>query len=184
MIARVMPRRRRPPSQTWRTFLKNHLGSTVAVDFFAVPTLTCPILCVFVVLAHDRRRILHVNVTRHPTSGWTRLQVREAFPDQANARFLLHDGDATFDAAFGRTVGTFGLTSVRTAPRSPWQNPYVADGRSSNRPNRWRNMAGTSAWTSSNRPLRRCHQKRSSAALAPALMNSRRTCIRVVCTEC
>lgn len=68
-ISRLMPRRRTPPSQTWRTFLENHLRSTVAVDFFAVPTLTCRILLVFVVLAHDRRHILHVNVTRHPTSA-------------------------------------------------------------------------------------------------------------------
>ena len=77
-----MPRRRTPPSQSWRTFLKNHLGSTVAVDFFAVPTLTCRILFVFVVLAHDRRRILHLNVTRHPTSAWTRQQLREAFSER------------------------------------------------------------------------------------------------------
>ena len=87
-ISRLMPRRRTPPSQTWRTFLENHVGSTVAIDFFAVPTLTCRILFVFVVLAHDRRRILHVNVTQHPTSAWTRQQLREAFPHDANARFL------------------------------------------------------------------------------------------------
>jgi putative transposase len=124
-VSRLMPRRRKPPSQNWRTFLKNHLDSTVAVDFFAVPTLTCRILLVFVVLAHDRRRILHVNVTRHPTSAWTRQQLRETFSDDATARFLLHDGDATFDAAFGRAVEAFGLASVRTAPSSPWQNPYV-----------------------------------------------------------
>ena len=79
-ISRLMPRRRTPPSQTWRTFLENHLGSTVAIDFFSVPTLTCRILFVFVLLAHDRRRILHVNVTHHPTSAWTRQQLREAFP--------------------------------------------------------------------------------------------------------
>jgi len=120
-VSRLMPERRKPPSQSWRTFLKNHLGSTVAVDFFAVPTLICRILFVFVVLAHDRRRILHVNVTRHPTSAWTRQQLRESFPDDATARFLLHDGDATFDAAFSRTAEALGLTSVRTAPRSPWQ---------------------------------------------------------------
>jgi putative transposase len=71
-VSRLMPRLRTPPSQSWRTFLTNHLGSTVSVDFFAVPTLTCQLLFVFVVLAHDRRRILHVNVTQHPTSGWTR----------------------------------------------------------------------------------------------------------------
>jgi hypothetical protein len=124
-VSRLMPERRKPPSQSWRTFLKNHLGSTVAVDFFAVPTLTCRILFVFVVLAHDRRRILHVNGTRHPTSAWTRQQLRESFPDDATARFLLHDGDATFDAAFERTAEAFGLTSVRTFPGSPWQNPYA-----------------------------------------------------------
>ena len=119
-----MLRRRTPPSQTWRTFLENHL-STVAIEFFAVPTLTCRILFVFVVLAHDRRRILHVNVTQHPTSAWTRQQLREAFPHDANARFLLHDRDTTFDAAFDQAVEAFGLAAVPTAPRSPWQNPYV-----------------------------------------------------------
>jgi putative transposase len=124
-VSRLMPRRRKPPSQSWRTFLKNHLGSTVAVDFFAVPTLTCRILFVFVALAHDRRRILHVNVTGHPTSAWAGQQLRESFPDDATARFLLHDGDATFDAASSRPAEALGLTSVRTAPRSPWQNPCV-----------------------------------------------------------
>lgn len=88
-------------------------------------TLSCRILFVFLLLAHDRRRILHVDVTRHPTSAWACQQLREAFPNEANARFLLHDCDTTFDAAFGRTVEAFGLTSVRTAPRWPWQNPYV-----------------------------------------------------------
>jgi transposase InsO family protein len=98
-ISRLMPRRRTPPSQTWRTFLENHVGSTVAIDFFPVPTLTWRILFVFV--------------------------VREALPDDAQARFLLHDRDTTFDAAFARAIEAFGLTAVRTAPRSPWQNPYV-----------------------------------------------------------
>ena len=124
-ISRLMPRRQTPPSPTWRTFLKNHLGSPVAIDFFAVPTFTWRILFVFMGLAHDRRRILHVNVTPHPTSAWTRQQLREAFPNDANARFLVHDRDTTFDAAFSRTVEAFGLTAVRTAPRSPWQNPYA-----------------------------------------------------------
>ena len=118
-VSRLMPRPQKAPSQSWRTFLKNHLDSTVEVDFFAVPTLTCRILFVFVVLAHDRRRILHLNVTRHPTSAWARQQLRETFSENATARFLLHDGDATFDAAFGRAVEAFGLTSLRTAPSSP-----------------------------------------------------------------
>jgi hypothetical protein len=79
-ISRLLPRRSRPPSQTWRTFLHHHVGSLVAVDFLTVPTITCRLLFVLVVFAHDRRRILHVNVTPHPTSAWTRQQLREALP--------------------------------------------------------------------------------------------------------
>ena len=124
-VSRLMPRRRRPPSQTWRTFLQNHVGSLVALDFFTVPTITGRLWFVLVVLVHERRRILHVNVTQHPTSAWTRQQLREAFPCDVRARFLVHDRDAIFDAAFDRSVAAFGLTTVRTAPRSPWQNPYV-----------------------------------------------------------
>jgi len=126
-VSRLMPRRHRPPSQTWRTFLTNHVGSLVAIDFFTVPTITCRLLYALVVLAHDRRRILHINVTQHPTSAWTRQQLREAFPwdDVPSTGFVLHDRDTIFDAAFGRSVADFGLTAVRTAPRSPWQNPYV-----------------------------------------------------------
>ena len=77
-------------------------------------------------VASDRRRILHVNVTPHPTSAWTRQQLREALPHDAPARFLLHDRDTTFDPAFGRAVEAFGLTAVRTAPRSPWQKDYAS----------------------------------------------------------
>ena len=79
-VSRLMPRRRRPPSQTWRTFLQNHASALVALDFFTVPTIAGRVLFVLVVLAHERRRILHVNVTPHPTSAWTRQQLREAFP--------------------------------------------------------------------------------------------------------
>ena len=89
------------------------------------PTITCRVLFVFVVLAHDRRRILHVNVTPHPTSTWTRQQLREAFPWHVPSRFLLHDRDAIFDVALRSTVAALGLAEVRTAPRSPWQNPFV-----------------------------------------------------------
>ena len=124
-VSRLMPRRRRPPSQTWRTFLQNHTSALVALDFFTVPTLTGRVLFVLVVLAHERRRILHVNVTAHPTSAWTRQQLREAFPWEVTPRYLLHDRDAIFDDAFRRSVTALGLTDGRTAPRSPWQNPYV-----------------------------------------------------------
>ena len=79
-VGKYMVRRRKPPSQTWRTFLENHLTTMVSVDFFTVPTIRFQVLYVFLVLAHDRRRILHFNVTAHPTAEWTAQQLREAFP--------------------------------------------------------------------------------------------------------
>ena len=78
-VAKYMPRRTKPPSSTWRTFLENHIGQIVAVDFFTVPTATFRVLFVFVVIAHDRRRVLHFNVTEYPTAGWTGQQIRDAF---------------------------------------------------------------------------------------------------------
>jgi hypothetical protein len=86
-VSKYMGRRRGPPSQTWRTFLKNHLTTTVSVDFFTVPTIRFQVLYVFLVLAHDRRRILHVGVTAHPTAAWTAQQLREAFPWDTAPRF-------------------------------------------------------------------------------------------------
>jgi len=124
-VSRLMPRRRRPPSQTWRTFLQNHASSLVALDFFTVSTITGRVLFVLVVLAHERRRILHVTVTPPPTSAWTRQPLREACPWEVTPRCLLHDRDAIFADTFRRSVTTIGLTAVRTAPRSPWQHPYV-----------------------------------------------------------
>ena len=79
-VAKYMMRRDRPPSQTWRTFLANHLQQIAAADFFVVPTATCRLLFVLVILAHERRRVVHVAVTDHPTAAWTAQQLREAFP--------------------------------------------------------------------------------------------------------
>ena len=87
---------RRPPSQTWRTFLDNHVTQLVSIDFFTVPTLRFQILYVFLVLAHDRRRIVHCNVTARPTAEWTGQQLREAFPFDLLPRYLLRDRDAIF----------------------------------------------------------------------------------------
>ena len=87
-VSKYMMRRRRPPSQTWRTFLENHVQSLVSVDFFTVPTIRFQILYVFLVLAHDRRRILHFAVTAHPTATWTAEQLCEAFPWDTPRRFL------------------------------------------------------------------------------------------------
>ena len=82
-------RRPNPPSQTWRTFLENHVKSMVSVDFFTVPTIRFQVLYVFLVLAHERWRILHFGVTAHPTAEWTAQQLREAFPWETAPRYLL-----------------------------------------------------------------------------------------------
>ncbi len=92
-----MGRRRGPPSQTWRTFLRNHLGQIVAADCFVGPTATDRLLFVLVLLAHDRRRIRHVAVTAHPTAACTARQLREAFPWDEAPRYVIHDRDHTFD---------------------------------------------------------------------------------------
>jgi putative transposase len=121
-VAKYMGRRCQPPSQTWRTFLTNHVGQIVAADFFVVPTATYRLLFVLVLLAHDRRRIRHVAVTAHPTAAWTAQQLREAFPWDEAPRYLLHDRDQAF-ASLGATA--MGLEEVLTAPHAPWQNAFV-----------------------------------------------------------
>jgi transposase InsO family protein len=120
---RVRPRK--PPSPTWKTFLKTHVQGLVALDFFVVPTVTSRVLFVLVVLAHDRRRIVHFNVTEHPTAQWTAQQVVEAFPWDEAPRSLLRDRDRIYSAAFRQRVRHMGIKEVLTAPQSPWQNPYV-----------------------------------------------------------
>jgi putative transposase len=126
-VAKYMTRRsRRPPSQTWRTFLRNHLRTTVACDFFVVPTATFRLLFCFVILSHDRRRILHFNVTAHPTTAWTAQQIREVFSgDGTEPRYLLRDRDGVYGDAFRRVVRAIGIREILTAPQSPWQNPYA-----------------------------------------------------------
>jgi putative transposase len=123
-VAKYMGRNRRPPSQTWRTFLSNHVGQIVAADFFIVPTVTFRLVFVLVLLAHDRRRIRHVAVTAHPTAVWTAQQLREAFPWDEAPRYLIHDRDHAFDA-LKTTAKAMGIENVVTAPHAPWQNPFV-----------------------------------------------------------
>ena len=124
-VAKYMVRHRKPPSQTWRTFLENHVKSMVSVDFFTVPAIRFEILYVFLVLAHDRRRILHFGVTAHPTAEWTAQQLREAFPWDSAARYLLGDRDQIFGKDFVYQVKATGIKQVLSAPRSPWQRAYV-----------------------------------------------------------
>ena len=116
---------RTPPSQTWRTFLDNHLKTLVSVDFFVVPTIRFQILYVFLVLAHARRRIVHFAVTAHPTAEWTAQQMRKAFPWDSAPRYLLRDRDRIFGQDFVKQVKAMGIKQVLSAPRSPWQRAYV-----------------------------------------------------------
>ena len=122
-VAKYMMRQRKPPSQTWRTFLENHVQQLVAIDFLVVPTVSFRLLFVFVVLGHHRRHAMHFNVTAHPTAEWTGRQIAEAFPWDSAPRYLLHDRDCIYGAAFRQRVGELGIREVLTAPRSPWQNP-------------------------------------------------------------
>ncbi len=124
-VSKYMVRRRKPPSQTWRTFVDNHLKTLVSVDFFIVPTIRFQILYVFLVLAHDRRRIVHFAVTAHPTAEWTAQQMREAFPWDTAPRYLLRDRDRIFGHDFVQQVKGIGIKQVLAAPRSPWQRAYV-----------------------------------------------------------
>ena len=124
-VGKYMVRHRNPPSQTWRTFLENHLKSTVSIDFFTVPTLRFQVLYVFLVLAHDRRRIVHFNVTAHPTAEWTAQQLREAFPFEQVPKYLLRDRDGIFGADFTKQVEDLSIEQVLSAPRAPWQRAYI-----------------------------------------------------------
>jgi putative transposase len=120
-VSKYMVRRRKPPSQTWRTFLANHRAQIVAADFFVVPTATCRVLFVLVLLAHERRHVVHLAVTDHPTSAWTGQQLREAFPWDQAPRFLIRDRDHAFESWTDMTK-SMAIEEVLTAPRAPWQN--------------------------------------------------------------
>lgn len=124
-VAKCMPRRPKSPSQGWRTFLRNHLHETIAIDFAVVPTVAFRLLFAFVVLGLDRRRILHVNVTTNPTAEWTAQQLVEACPWETTAQYVIRDRDRIYGRAFRRRLAGLGLREVIIGWRSPWQNGYV-----------------------------------------------------------
>jgi len=124
-VAKYMIRQPKPPSQTWRTFLANHVGQIAAIDFFTVSTIGFRVLYVFLVLRHERRRVVHFNVTTSPTAHWTAQQIVEAFPLEEAPRFLLRDRDGIYGQNFRDRVKHMGIDEVLIAFRSPWQSPYV-----------------------------------------------------------
>ncbi len=124
-VEKYRPKLHKPTSPSWRTFLKQHMRDTVAVDFFTVSTARLRVLFVLVVLAHHRRRVVYFNVTEHPTAEWTAQQLVEAFPWESPPKYLLRDRDAIYGNRFRRRVRGLGMRDRPIAPRSPWQNPYV-----------------------------------------------------------
>jgi hypothetical protein len=111
-VSRLMPKKPGKPSQTWMTFLRNHVGQMVSVDFFTVPTMQLRVLYVFVILAHDRRRVLHFNVTENPTTAWTAQQIVEAFPEEMVPRYLVRDRDGIYGHDFTTRVDGLGIQQV------------------------------------------------------------------------
>jgi hypothetical protein len=122
-VEKYRPRVRKPPSPPWKAFLNNHVADIVACVVFTVPTATFRVLFVFILLAHERRRIVHVNVTQHPTAQWTAQQIVEAFPWDTAPRYLLRDRDAIYREAFPQRIKNTGIKEVTIAPHSPWQTP-------------------------------------------------------------
>ena len=123
-VSRYIPKM--PPDrgkqQRWMTFLRNHKDSIAAMDFFVVPTAGFRVLYVWFVIDHGRRRIIHFNVTTNPTARWVIQQLREAFPDDSVARYLVYDNDSIFSNEVSKAIRSLGIIPKRTAYRSPWQN--------------------------------------------------------------
>jgi transposase InsO family protein len=124
-VGRYMPWRPKAPSPTWRSFLHNHMHCLAAIDMFVVVTATFRLLYALIVLGHDRRKVIHFEVTENPNQDWLARQMTEAFPWDTAPRYLLRDRDASYGQDFRDRVQAMGIEEVVTAPRSPWQNPFV-----------------------------------------------------------
>jgi transposase InsO family protein len=124
-VARYMVKPHGPPSQTWRTFLRNHAPDVAAIDLFVVPTIGFGLLYGLVVIQIARRNLVWVNVTSHPTAEWVAQQLTEAFPWQEAPRHLIRDHDAVYGGVYIKRINAMGIRDHPTAPRSPWQNPYA-----------------------------------------------------------
>ncbi len=124
-VSKYMIRRRGPPSQGWKTFLRNHADGIAAVDFLVVPTINFERLFAFVILGLGRRRILWIGVTTNPTAEWLANQITQAFPWDTAPSYLIRDNDGAYGVVFTRRVRAMGIRDRPITPRSPWQNGYV-----------------------------------------------------------
>ncbi len=124
-VAKYMAKGRHPPSQSWKTFLRNHAEGIASIDFFVVPTATCKLLFGLLIIRHERRQLVHVDVTANPTADWIARQIFEAFPWDTAPRYLIRDRDGAYGEVFKRRVKGMGIRDRPRAPRSPWQNAYV-----------------------------------------------------------
>ena len=124
-VSKYMARPPKPPSQTWKTFLRNHTDAIAAIDMCVVPTLTFERLYVLLVLGHGRRQLLWFEVTRHPTAEWLARQITEAFPWASAPTYLLRDNDRAYGHVFKSRVRAMGIRDRPISPGSPWQNGYV-----------------------------------------------------------
>jgi hypothetical protein len=117
-VSRIIRTPRPPPTQGRKTLLYNHLSQTVCMDFFTVPTITMRVLFVFIVLEHGQRKVLHSNVTEHPTAAWTAQQIREAFSDREPARYAIRDRDGIYGNLVRECIMSIEMEEVLTAPQS------------------------------------------------------------------
>src|SRR5712664_2756352 len=123
-VAKYMARRRRPPSQGWKTFLHNHADGIASMDLFVVPTISFRLLYGLLILQHDRRQILWLGVTGHPPAEWISRQLTEAYGWKVAPRYIIRDRDAVYGDVFIRRLRAMSIRDRPTAPRSPWQNGY------------------------------------------------------------
>ena len=124
-VAKYMARGRRPPSQGWKTFLRNHADGIASMDLFVVPTISFRLLYGFLVLRHSRREILWLGVTAHPSAQWIARQLSEEYGWQQAPQYIVRDRDCVYGDAFIRRVRAMGIRDRPIAPRSPWQNGHA-----------------------------------------------------------
>src|SRR5215831_5224041 len=124
-VAKYMVKRCGPPSQEWRTFLRNHAPDIAAMDLFVVPTIGFDLLYALVIVRLNRRQLVWINVTQHPTAGWIARQLSEAFPWDVAPRYLIRDQDGIYGVAFRRRLEAMGIRDRPIARGSPWQNGFA-----------------------------------------------------------